>query len=173
MLKVNFTPSHTHRVILSHFFTLMMLDIRRYVTLPDAPSVHLSYYSGKKRWIYSCMHLKSTYSGFLFAKTQKNTCPREWRWSGGGGVKSLNLNPPTPDQLFSPQHSVTLQFRHQPHISRTDVIYQGTSLQQSTHLCTLLDSPLSEPQLWGWYSQPVKFRGYAITEVQWGKKKAL
>lgn len=26
------------------------------------------------------MHLKSTYSGFLFAKTQKNTCPREWRW---------------------------------------------------------------------------------------------
>lgn len=48
MLKVNFTPSHTHRVILSHFFTLMMLDIRRYVTLPDAPSVHLSYYSGKR-----------------------------------------------------------------------------------------------------------------------------
>lgn len=171
MLKVNFTPSHTHRVILSHFFTLMMLDIRRYVTLPDAPSVHLSYYSGKRdEFTHACTLKVLTVASCLqrhkrtYAQGNEDEVEEEeskvWIWT-----------PPTPDQLFSPQHSVTLQFR-QPHISRTDVIYQGTSLQQSTNLCTLLDSPLSEPQLWGWYSQPVKFRGYAITEVQWEKKKS-
>lgn len=162
MLKVNFTPSHTHRVILSHFFTLMMLDIRRYVTLPDAPSVHLSYYSGKRdEFTHACTLKVLTVA----------SCLQRHKRTHAQSLNFLQPPPPTPDQLFSPQHSVTLQFRHQPHISRTDVNYQGTSLQQPTHLCTLLDSPLSEPQLWGWYSQPVKFRGYAITEVQWGKKK--
>lgn len=86
----------------------------------------------------------------MSVKEQTNTKrQRGGRLGRVRSLKSLNFPPLFPSflyRVFFPLHlSVTLQFRHQAHVSRTDVIYQGLLLRQPTHLCPPLATPVPEP----------------------------
>lgn len=104
-----------------------------------------------KRLIQSCQHLEGNYGSAVCGEAKEHVT---WR----GKARSLKF--PSVFIRSSSSHLFTsLHFRHQAHVSRTDVIYQGSSLQQPTRLCLSCTSRVglvrSTSNLW-WHPYPNK-----------------
>lgn len=118
-----------------------------YATFCDVPSVRCCHGSAQRR-IYSCVRGKSSERRQLPACGGANKRKEAESRRRARSLKSLNfpllfLLLLLPSSALFPLHlSVTLGFRHQAHVSRTDVIYQG-SAPRAAH--PSLSSPSNTP----------------------------
>lgn len=103
-----------------------------------------------KTWSHSCVHLKGSFLSVKKKAKEHRETERERRKKRKSKESKSQFSASllSSYQLFFPALVVMLQFRHQAHVSRTDLIYRGTSLLQPTRLCPPTATPLSEPPFW-------------------------